>query len=50
MAMSDADASVANARALLQDFEDVSIEEQHGAIEHAIAELENARRNLPEEY
>jgi len=48
--MSDADAAVANARSLLDDFEDVSVEEQHGAIEHAIAELRNARRALPEEY
>jgi hypothetical protein len=48
--MSDADAAVANARAMISDFEDITVEEKHGAIKHAIAELENARRALPENY
>lgn len=38
---------VANARSLLSDFEDVDAEIQAGSIKHAIAELENARRRLP---
>lgn len=46
----DATQYVANARALLHDFEDISLEEQHGSIKHALAELENARRQLPDEY
>ena len=45
-----ADASVRAARSLLRDFEQVSVEEQHGAIEHAISELRNAKRELPENY
>lgn len=48
--MSDPDASVANARAMISDFEDITVEEQYGAIKHAIAELENARRALPDNY
>lgn len=41
---------VANARALLSDFEDESTEVRHGSIKHAISELENAKRRLPDEY
>lgn len=48
--MSDADAAVANARALLRDFEDESVEVKHGSIKHAMDELRNARRALPEDY
>ena len=48
--MSDADVAVANARALLNDFEDVTVEEKHGIVEHALDELRNARRDLPEHY
>lgn len=44
-----ATASVRNAVALLNDFEDVSTEVQHGAIKHAIEELRNARRELPDD-
>lgn len=50
MIMADAESAVANARAMIADFEDISVEEKHGAIKHAIAELENARRALPEDY
>ena len=42
--------NVASARFLLADFDEVSLEQQHGAIKHAIAELKNARRALPDEY
>ena len=41
---------VQSARSLLSDFEDVGTELRHGSIEHAIAELENARRELPDEF
>lgn len=41
---------VANARVLLKDFEDESVEVQHGSIKHAIEELRNARRALPDDY
>ena len=46
----DAGMAVANARSLRNEFEDESTELRYGAIKHAIAELENARRALPEEY
>lgn len=45
-----ADQNVANARALLSDFEDETVEVKHGSIKHAIEELRNARRALPDEY
>lgn len=45
----DATSYVNAARSMLADFDDASAEEQHGAIEHAIAELENARRQLTPE-
>ena len=38
------------ARSMISDFEDADTEIRHGSIEHAIAELENARRELPNEY
>lgn len=41
-----ADDYVANARSLLSGFEDESTEVKNGAIMHAIAELENAKREL----
>lgn len=37
---------VSEARGLLGDFEDLTAEEQRGALDHAIASLENARREL----
>jgi hypothetical protein len=37
---------VAEARAHLANFEDLSDEEKRGAIQHASAALENARREL----
>ena len=46
---SEADQYVANARAMVHDFEVISPEEKRGAIKHAIAELQNARRSLPNE-
>lgn len=46
----DAEMAVSNARGLLSDFEEVSVEVKHGSIEHAIAELQNARRALPDDY
>lgn len=42
--------SIQNARELLDDFEDLDTEMQHGAISHAISELENAKRALPDDY
>ena len=42
--------NVRSAVALLSDFEDCSVEVKHGAIGHAIEELKNARRALPDEY
>ena len=42
--------AVANARALLSDFEEVRVEVKHGSIKHAMDELRNARRALPDEY
>lgn len=48
--MADPETYVANARSLLADFEDESVEVQHGAIKHAIEELRCARRELPDEY
>lgn len=45
-----ASACIANARALLDDFEEVSIEVKHGALKHAIEELRNAKRALPDDY
>ncbi len=45
----DDEIAVANARSLLSDYEDVDTETRHGAIKHAIGELENARRELPDE-
>ncbi len=42
----DTNANVASARSLLNDFEEASLEEQHGILAHAISELENAQRNL----
>lgn len=49
-AISDAEQDVTNVRFLLSDFGDVSLEEKHGAIKHALAELRNARRKLPDDY
>jgi len=46
----EAEIAVANARSLLSDFEDVDTEVRHGAIDHAIDELRNARRALPDDY
>ena len=46
----DAVMAIRNARSLLSDFEDADTEIRHGAIKHAIAELQNARRALPDEY
>jgi hypothetical protein len=45
-----AEQNVRSAVALLDDFEDVSVEVKHGAIKHAIEELRNARRALPDDY
>jgi hypothetical protein len=42
--------AIQNARSLLRDFEEVSVEERHGVIKHAIDELENAQRRLPDDY
>lgn len=39
--------AVRNTRALLSDFEESDVEVQHGAIKHAIEELEIARSELP---
>jgi len=52
---SDSDAeqavmAVRNARSMLSDFEDVDTEVRHGAIKHAIEELQNAQRALPNDY
>lgn len=41
---------VSSGRAMLRDFEDGTVEEQYGQIKHAIEELENARRALPDDY
>lgn len=46
----EAEAAVQNARSFLTDFEDESLEVQHGTIEHAISELQNAKRALPDEF
>lgn len=45
----EASQAVANARSLTSDFDEITLEEKYGAIKHAIAELENARRALPDE-
>ena len=45
-----AEMAVANARSLLSDFEEVGTEIKYGSIKHAIDELENARRALPDDY
>jgi 5-methylcytosine-specific restriction endonuclease McrA len=45
-----AERNVANARALLSDFDEVSLEVKHGSIDHAIEELQNARRALPDDF
>lgn len=37
---------VSEARGMLSGFEDLTAEEQRGALDHAIAALENARRDL----
>lgn len=42
------EAAVQTARAILRDFEDESVEIQDGSLMHAIEELENAQRNLPD--
>lgn len=42
--------NVRSARALLSDFEDVSVEVKDGALKHAIEELEIAQRRLPDDY
>lgn len=47
---SEADRYVAAARSMLNGFEDESVEVKHGAVKHAIDELENARRALPDDY
>lgn len=41
-----ADSYVSEARGMLDDFEDLTPEEQRGALMHAIESLENARREL----
>lgn len=46
----DAVMAVRNARGMISDFEEISLEERHGAIKHAIEELQNARRALPDDY
>ncbi|GGC72473.1 hypothetical protein [Haloferax sulfurifontis] len=48
--MSDDNSAVAAAKSMLAGYGDLTVEEKHGAIQHAIAELENARRALPEDY
>lgn len=45
-----AEQNVASARAMLADFEDESLEVKHGSLKHAIEELKNARRALPNDY
>lgn len=45
-----AERCVANARALLSDFEESGTEVRHGTLKHAIEELKNAKRALPDEY
>jgi len=50
MSSADAEGHVAEARSHLSDFEDASVEEQYGAIMHAIAALRNGKRELPEDY
>lgn len=50
MSADEAAANVSAARSLLSDFEDVSLEEQHGILQHAVNELENAQRELPNDY
>ena len=47
--LSSDEVSVKNARSLLSDYEDVGVEVRYGAIKHAIVELKNARRALPDE-
>lgn len=42
--------AIKNARSMLSDFEEVDTEIRHGAIKHAIDELQNAQRALPDEY
>lgn len=42
--------AVARARSFLKDFEEADTEVRYGAIKHAIDELENARRELPDDY
>lgn len=44
-----ANQNVASARGILEGFEHCSLEAKHGAIKHAIAELQNAQRALPDE-
>ena len=46
----DAEIAVANAWSLLIDFEEIDTEIRYGAIDHAISELRNARRALPDDY
>lgn len=46
----DANQNVASARAHLDDFEDEPLEVKYGAIKHAIDELQNAKRKLPDDY
>lgn len=48
-AIERADQAVANARAMLYDFEGETLEVRYGSIKHAIDELQNARRALPDE-
>lgn len=45
-----AEHNVQCARDLLRDFEDDSIEVKDGSLKHAINELRNARRRLPDDY
>lgn len=42
--------AIQNARSLLRDFEAIDTEERHGVIKHAIEELKNAQRRLPDDY
>lgn len=48
--MPDAESYIEQAKSHLIGFGQLSTEEKHGAIKHAIAELENARRELDDEY
>lgn len=52
MSSEEAAEYVSAARSMLADFddEDVTLEEQHGLLQHSINELENAQRSLNDDY